>query len=113
MIIVNGIKNCDSVKKALKFLKENNIEHSFRDFKADPANCDEIKKWLKGSDIGKLFNTRGTTYRKLNLKELNLDENGKVDWLCKENLLIKRPVIQYPNGIIVGYDKEIYEMEFL
>lgn len=113
MIIVNGIKSCDSVKKAIKFLKENNIKHTFRDFKTDPAGCDEIKQWQISSDINKLFNTKGTTYRKLNLKELNLDENGKVDWLCKENLLIKRPVIQYQRGIIVGYDKEIYEMEFL
>ncbi|MBU0632677.1 Spx/MgsR family RNA polymerase-binding regulatory protein [bacterium] len=113
MVVVNGIKNCDSVKKAISFLKENSIEYSFRDFKTDGVDCDEIKKWLQRSDINKLFNTKGTTYRKLNLKELNLDDSKKADWLCKENLLIKRPVIQYDNGIIIGYDKELYEMEFL
>ncbi len=113
MVLVNGIKNCDSVKKALKFLKENNIEYSFRDFKTEPATRQEISQWLKGSEMNKLFNTRGTTYRKLNLKELNLDDDQKLDWLSKENLLIKRPVIQYSGNIIVGYDKDIYEMEFL
>ncbi|WP_345991469.1 arsenate reductase family protein [Sulfurimonas sp. HSL-1716] len=113
MIVVNGIKNCDSVKKALKFLKDNNIEFTFRDFKTKSADCDEISAWLKNVDIDKLFNAKSTTYRKLNLKKLNLEQTDKIDWLCRENLLIKRPVIQYPGGIIVGYDKEIYEMEFL
>lgn len=113
MVVVNGIKSCDSVKKAIKFLKDNSIEYTFRDFKAEPVGCDEIKKWLEKSDINKLFNARGTTYRKLNLKELNLSDNDKIDWLCRENLLIKRPVIQDQTDIIVGYDKELYEMELL
>ncbi len=113
MIIVHGIKNCDSVKKALKFLKEHNIEHTFRDFKEQSATCIEIDTWLKCTSLEKIFNAKSTTYKTCNLKAFNLTDKEKIDWLCKENLLIKRPIIQYDNGIIVGYNQNQYEMELL
>jgi Spx/MgsR family transcriptional regulator len=113
MITVHGIKNCDSVKKALKFLKENHLEYSFRDFKEQPATRDEIDEWLKNTTIEKLFNSKSTTYKKFNLKELNLTDIQKIDWLVQENLLIKRPVIQHKSDIIIGYAKDQYEMELL
>lgn len=113
MLIIHGIKSCDSVKKALKFLKENAIEHSFRDFKETPVGCDELSEWLEHTTLDKLFNSKSSTYRQLNLKELTLTADEKIDWLCKKNLLIKRPVIQYKSAIIIGYDKDIYEMELL
>ncbi|MDD2356383.1 MAG: Spx/MgsR family RNA polymerase-binding regulatory protein [Thiovulaceae bacterium] len=113
MITIHGIKNCDSVKKALKFLQENEIEYSFRDFKTSQVDSDEIKMWLKHTTIDKLFNSKSTTYRKLNLKELTLSDDEKIAWLCKENLLIKRPVLQSKSAIIIGYDKDHYEMELL
>ena len=113
MIIVHGIKNCDSVKKALKFLKDHEIEHSFRDFKSTPAECEEISLWLAQKDIETLFNSKSSTYRNLNLKSLNLTPQQKAQWLCKENLLIKRPIIQRNDDIIVGFDINIYKAELL
>jgi Spx/MgsR family transcriptional regulator len=110
MIKVYGIKTCGSVKKALKFLNENNIEYEFVDLKKTPVGCEKIDEWLKKVDINVLFNKKGTKYRQLKLKELNLDEKGMREWLCKENLLIKRPVIELENGeVIVGYDEEKYK----
>ncbi|NPA60888.1 MAG: arsenate reductase family protein, partial [Epsilonproteobacteria bacterium] len=56
---------------------------------------------------------KGTKYRMLKLKELNLDDEGKREWLCKENLLIKRPVIELDNGeVIVGFDEDEYKRTF-
>ena len=110
---VYGIKTCGSVKKALKFFKEKNIEYECVDFKKTPVGCEKIDEWLNKVDMNILFNKRGTKYRQLKLKELNLDENGMKEWLCKENLLIKRPVIELDNGdVIVGFDKEKYEEIF-
>ena len=109
MITIHGIKSCGSVKKALNFLKEHNIVYSFRDFKTTPASCDEIQNWLKNATLTQLLNTKGTTYKKLQLKELNLDDKGKEAWLCKESMLIKRPVLEYPEGVLIGYDEEIYK----
>ena len=108
MIKVYGIKNCDSVRKALKYLKNHEIAFEFIDFRETPVSDREISEWLKYSDINTLFNTRGTTYRTLKLKELNLDDEHKKMWLAKENMLIKRPVIVLDNDLIVGYNENLY-----
>jgi Spx/MgsR family transcriptional regulator len=110
---VYGIKTCGSVKKALKFFKDHGIDYEFVDFKKTPVGCEKIDEWLKKVDIDTLFNNRGTKYRQLGLKDLNLDAAGKREWLCKENLLIKRPVVELDNGdVIVGFDEKRYEEIF-
>ncbi|WP_456433712.1 arsenate reductase family protein [Nitratifractor sp.] len=109
MIKVYGIKTCDTVRKALKFLKDKGIEYEFVDFKKSPVGCETIDEWLTKVPIETLFNKRGTKYRMLKLKERNLDEAGMREWLCKENLLVKRPVIELENGeVVVGFDPKRY-----
>ncbi len=110
---IYGIKTCGSVKKAMKFFKDNDIEFEFIDFKTTQVGKETIEKWLLHVDINLLFNNRGTKYRMLKLKELNLDSEGKKQWLIKENMLIKRPVIEYNNKVFVAYDEDIYKKEFL
>ncbi|RLA72499.1 MAG: arsenate reductase family protein [Epsilonproteobacteria bacterium] len=113
MIRVYGIKNCDSVKKAIKFLKAHDLAYTLIDFKETPMGCDKINTWRIQTDIKTLFNTRSTTYRTLGLKALNLTDEEKVQWLCKENILIKRPVIEYDNKLIVGFNSTQYKGAFL
>ena len=107
---VYGIKTCDTVRKALKFLKEKGVEFDFVDLKKEPVGCETIDRWLSRVDLATLFNKRGTKYRMLKLKDLGLDEAGMREWLCRENLLIKRPVVETDDGqVIVGFDPERYE----
>jgi len=113
MIEVYGIKNCDSVKKALSFFKKHNFAYTLHDFKTTPVECKEIQHWLEDVEIATLFNARSTTYRNLKLKELNLDDEGKKEWLCKENLLIKRPVVLYNGEVLVGFNEQNYQRKFL
>jgi Spx/MgsR family transcriptional regulator len=112
-MVIYGIKTCGSVRKALKFFKENGIEYEFFDFKKEQVNETKIREWLTKTDIKKLFNNRGTKYRTLKLKELNLDDEGKISWLAKENMLIKRPVVEYNNELIVAFDESVYKEIFL
>ena len=112
MVRVYGIKNCDSVKKALKFFKERDIAYELIDFKTTTVDSATIESWLQHVDITTLFNTRGTTYRTLSLKSLNLNDQEKAAWLCKENMLIKRPVIEYNDKIIVAFNQSLYEGVF-
>ena len=112
MATLYGIKNCDSVKKAVKFLKTKEIDYTFVDFKVTPVDCETVTPWLKDVEMKKLFNTRGTTYRTLKLKELNLDEKGQLEWLCKENLLIKRPVLDIDGAVTVAFDEAVYNKLF-
>ena len=113
MLKVYGIKTCTSVRKAKKYLDEVGIEYEFIDFKKEPVGCDKIEQWLKEVPIERLFNRRGIKYRTLKLKELNLDTQGMKEWLCRENLLIKRPVIELDDSkVIVGFDIQEYEELF-
>ena len=113
MVQVYGIRNCDSVKKALKFFKEHKIEYTLQDFKSEPVSCDKVSAWIHSADIKTLFNARSTTYRTLKLKEKNLSQEEQKEWLCKENLLIKRPVIEYNETTLVGFKDDIYKGLFL
>lgn len=113
MVKVYGIKNCDSVKKALSFFKKHNIDYELYDFKTKNLPCQKIDNWLEKTALKELFNSRSTTFRSLNLKALNLDETGQKEWLCKENLLIKRPVVEFEDKVIVGFNEENYTRSFL
>ena len=106
---IYGIKNCDTVKKTLKFFDARGVAYDFIDFKSTPPNCEQVRKWAESAGLKKLFNTRSTTYRNLRLKELNLDDEAKIEWMCKEPLLIKRAVIEAGDEIIVGYDETAFE----
>lgn len=110
---VYGIKTCGSVKKAVKFFNDRGIEYEFVDFKKTPVGCEKIDEWIQKVGIEKLFNNRGTKYRQLGLKDLGLDDEGRRQWLCKENLLIKRPVVELDDQrVIVGFDEKLYEEIF-
>lgn len=113
MIEVYGIKNCDSVKKALSFFKKHDLAYHLNDFKTEALPCSKIEEWLEKTTIKTLFNARSTTYRTLKLKELHLDELKMQEWLCRENLLIKRPVVEYNSEVIVGFNEENYRRIFL
>jgi len=112
MLKIYGIKNCDSVRKAIKYLKTNDIPYEFIDFRENPVDTTTVSAWLEGCDLKTLFNTRGTTYRTLKLKAQNLNDKEKEEWLSKENMLIKRPVITFDNKVIVGYNESHYLENF-
>ena len=113
MIYVYGIKNCDSVKKALTFFKKHDLEYELFDFKEKSLPCEKISTWLTQTEMKTLFNARSTTYRTLKIKEQNPTEEEKKDWLCKENMLIKRPVVESQGQLLVGYNEDTYKGVFL
>ncbi len=113
MIKVYGIKTCGSVRNALKFFKDNNIEVEYFDFKTYTPNKEQVELWCSKEDINILFNSKGTKYKTMKLKELNLDENGKKEYLIKEPMLYKRPVIEFGDKLIVAFDEEKYKKIFI
>ncbi len=113
MLKIYGIKNCGSVKKAMAFFTVHDIKFEFIDLKKVSVDSDKIDYWLQHVDIIKLFNASSSTYRNLKLKELNLDDDGKKEYLSRENMLIKRPVVEYNDKVLVAFDEEVYKKEFL
>lgn len=109
MTHVYGIKSCGSVQKALRFLDARGITYTFHDFKTSPVSREKIEMWVQHSALSTLLNTKGTTYRTLGLKAKNLDDTNKIEWMSTHNLLIKRPVIEFNDTLVVGYDEAYYE----
>jgi len=95
-------------------MKEHGIDFDFVDYKIESVDEAKIREWIKQVDINILFNNKGKKYRDLGLKALNLDDEGKIAWMAKENYLLKRPVIEYGDGkVLVAYDEEVYKTLFL
>lgn len=104
-----GIKNCDAVKKARKWLEENDISYQFHDFRVDGLTAELIEQWFQQVNWESLVNKRSTTWRGLDdAQKEGLNKANAVSLLLENPTLIKRPV--FDNGIIilVGFSEESY-----
>lgn len=112
-----GIKNCDTVKKARKWLDQQGIDHQFHDFRADGLRAQQINAWRKQVDWETLVNKRSTTWKQLDdatKAAVNADLNtDTVNTVLLENpTLIKRPVLEYSGQVYVGFKAPEYEAIF-
>lgn len=107
---IYGIKNCDTVKKALNYLDSKGIAYEFHDYKKLGVEASKIKEWAKMVPFEKLINKKGPTYRKLSDDEkLQLEKISTAIPIILENTsVIKRPILEFKNTIILGYDEETY-----
>ncbi len=108
---VYGIKNCNTVKKALDWLTQHNKSFVFHDFKKEPATVEQLKAWEKHVSYETLLNKKGTTWRKLDpqTQQQVVDAASANDVLSRHNSMIKRPIIEHASGLIVGFDENTYE----
>lgn len=115
MVQVYGIKNCNTVKKALDWLSDNGVEFAFHDFKKEPATVEKLEAWEKYTGWEALVNKRGTTWRKLSAAEQDgvRDADSANSVLLANNSMIKRPVIELADDIILGFDEELYRSKLL
>ena len=107
MITIYGIKNCDTVKKARKWLEAEGIEHVFHDFRADGLEKEMLAEWVGelGRDV--LINRRGTTWRKLGDAEKDIQSDAEaVALLLEHEAIIKRPVFDLGDRRLVGFGDE-------
>ena len=101
---LNGIPNCDTVKKARKWLEAQGIEHTFRDFKKDAPDADEVGGWADAAGWEVLLNKRGTTFRKLDdADKADLGQEKAIALMVQHPSLIKRPVLEHETGLLVGF----------
>ncbi|MCY4780443.1 ArsC family reductase [Sphingobacterium sp. UT-1RO-CII-1] len=111
MLRVYGIKNCSTVKKALNWLDDNQLEYTFHDFKKEPATQEKLESWEKEVSWELLLNKRGTTWRKLTDEQQSSvkDASSANILLLENNSMIKRPIIESKKGILVGFDETEYK----
>ena len=108
-IKIYGIKNCDTVKKALKYLSSNEIDFDFIDFRVNPISKNEFQNMIEKVGLEVLINKRSTTYRLLTDSE---KDNVNFELILKYPTLIKRPVMVQDSKILVGFSEQKY-LDFL
>ncbi len=110
MIKVYGINNCDTVKKAIHWLKENQIEFEFHDYKKRGISAEKIDEWLSQYPFEKLVNKAGTTYKKLSDSEkaLIIDNQSAKLLMLEKNSVIKRPIIESDKILLIGFNVDSY-----
>jgi len=108
-----GIPNCDTVKKARKWLETNAIEYRFHDFRKDGINSDLIRQWLQTQSWEILLNKRGTTWRQLpDAQKEGVDEAKAIELMVAHPALIKRPVTVHGKQIGVGFREQDFQALF-
>jgi len=99
-----GIPNCDTVKKARTWLEANGIAYTFHDYKKAGADPAKLASWCQAAGWEKVLNRAGTTFRKLpDADKADLDAGKAVTLMAANPSCIKRPIVEYPGGLLVGF----------
>lgn len=99
-----GIPNCDTVKKARSWLDARGIAYTFHDYKKQGADPVKIAAWIAAAGRDKVVNRAGTTFRKLSeTDQAALAGEGAPAVLAANTSVIKRPIVEHPGGLLVGF----------
>lgn len=113
-IVIYGIKNCDTMKKARTWLDKHGVDYAFHDYKTAGIARDKLERWAGKVGWETLLNRAGTTFRKLPDKEKEgLTEKKAIGLMLKQPSMIKRPVVELGAGkLLVGFAPESYKVAF-
>ena len=109
MLTVYGIKQCDTVRKALKWLDQEGIEHRFHDFRTDGLQAELLQTWLDSEFSDKLVNRRSTTWRQLSETQRQSEGETLLNLLLQFPTLIKRPVFVKDQIVAIGFNPKDLE----
>ena len=114
-MIIYGIKNCNTVKKALDWLTKNKLEYEFHDYKAKGITDAKLKEWIKQVGWESLVNKKGTTWRQLedDVKEKVTTQSAAITLMREKTSVIKRPLIERDGKILaLGFVESAYTSTF-
>jgi arsenate reductase len=104
MIVIYGLKNCDSCRKAVKLLAAGDRPFGFHDLRADGVPPDNLSAWLTAVGWKALLNRQSTTWRQLpDAEKADLGPARAAELLARHPTLIKRPVVEAEGAVIVGF----------
>jgi arsenate reductase (glutaredoxin) len=109
-VTLYGIPNCDTVKKARDWLGARGIDYVFHDYKKAGADPARLTDWCAKAGWDKILNRAGTTFRKLpEADRTDLDQARAIALMLANPSCIKRPVLEHPGGMLVGFRAEEWE----
>lgn len=111
---VYGIPNCNTVKKALDWLKANNVVYEFHDFKKLGVTDEKLKEWDSKAGYEKFLNKQGLTWKQLDpaVKDSIKTKEDALQLLQQKTSMIKRPVIEDGDFLFFGFDEAVYQQHF-
>jgi len=113
-VTMYGIKNCDTVRKARVWMDENSVAYAFHDYKGEGIEATRLSRWIDAAGWEVLLNRAGTTFRKLpDADKANLDAAKAQALMVAQPSMIKRPVVEHPGGLLVGFSAERYAAALL
>ena len=112
MIKIYGIKNCDTVKKALNWLNDNKIEYQFHDYKKAGIDEKKLKEFIVKFGLEKVLNSKGRTYKQLGDTEKPTNEKEAISLMIEKTSLIKRPIIEGKSVWLIGFNEDEYQKAF-
>jgi arsenate reductase len=108
-MILYGIRNCDTMKKARAWLDARGLAYDFHDYKAAGIDEARLRGWARELGWEKLLNRAGTTFRKLpDVDKAGLDADKAIALMLAQPSMIKRPVLDLGTRRIVGFDPAVY-----
>ena len=112
---VYGIPNCDTVQKAIKWFKANNVDFEFHDFKKEGISLKKLKEWDKKAGYEKFLNKKSSTWKDVadELKESITSAENAFPLILEKTSIIKRPVIEDGKFLFFGFDEGVYREQFL
>ena len=115
MITVYGIPNCNSVKKAIDWLKANNIEYHFHNYKKEGITHEKLRAWAHYFGWQNLLNKAGTTWKNLPEKEKYAVDNeaAAIEFMKNNTSVIKRPLVEYAGTYLLRFNEEEYKKNLL
>lgn len=106
MLTVYGLKNCDTCRKATKWLEARGVAHEFRDLRAHPPSANDWQSWIAEYGHETLINRRGTTWRGLTAADTDGLDNERAILLLKAHpALMKRPLFDFGDTRVLGFAK--------
>jgi len=112
-IILYGIRNCDTIKKARGWLDSRKIAYAFHDYKTAGIEAEHLQRWCKELGWETLLNRTGTTFRKLSeADKQGLNERKAIAMMLAQPSMIKRPVLDLGTQRLVGFKPELYAQAF-
>ena len=108
-ITIYGIRNCDTMKKARRWLEAQGVHYAFHDYRSEGIAAERLARWCGEVGWEILLNRAGTMFRKLPEREKQgLDEKRAVALMLAQPTLIKRPVLDAGGRLLVGFKPELY-----
>jgi arsenate reductase len=112
-LILYGIPNCDTVKKARDWLGSHDIAFSFHDYKKSGVDRFLLERWCDELGWEVLLNKAGTTFRKLPADDKNnLDQHTAISLMMTNPSMIKRPVVEGAGVLLVGFKPDLWQATF-